>query len=153
MSERARETSVPRIRDWAVAHAVAHSSASEIDAHGMTAALRLAVRRATDQTGVDPSVVLLDGNVDWFTLTSKDFHAQSQPVVYTKVKADMTCTAVAAASVLAKVARDALMKDLADRYPGYGWDVNKGYTTASHLDAIRALGLTDQHRKTWKLPL
>ena len=72
------------------------------------------------------------------------------PVV-TRVKADLTCTSVAAASVLAKVARDAVMVDLARAHPGYGWEENKGYGTAAHLEALRRLGPTPQHRVSWNL--
>jgi ribonuclease HII len=59
---------------------------------------------------------------------------------------------VAAASILAKVARDAVMVDLAEEYPGYGWEANKGYATEGHFAAIRSLGTTPHHRHSWRLP-
>ena len=70
----------------------------------------------------------------------------------TRVRGDLTCTSVAAASILAKVARDAVMVGLAEQFPGYGWEANKGYGTVAHLEAIRRLGTTPQHRRTWRLP-
>jgi len=68
-----------------------------------------------------------------------------------RIKADMDCQGVAAASILAKVERDAIMAALAGQYPAFGWDVNKGYGTAPHKDAIRQLGPCDHHRRSWKL--
>ncbi len=76
-----------------------------------------------------------------------------QPVrVVTKVRADRTCASVAAASILAKVARDAVMTGLSADFPDYGWDANKGYGTAEHLEALARLGPTPHHRLTWRLP-
>ncbi|MBO9704712.1 MAG: ribonuclease HII [Arthrobacter sp.] len=68
-----------------------------------------------------------------------------------RIKADMDCQGVAAASILAKVERDAIMAELALEHPAFGWDVNKGYGTATHKDAIRQLGPCDHHRRSWKL--
>ena len=62
------------------------------------------------------------------------------------------CSSVAAASVLAKTERDAIMVGLADLHPGYGWEENKGYSTATHLDALRRLGPSVHHRQSWRLP-
>jgi ribonuclease HII len=72
--------------------------------------------------------------------------------VVTQVKADMRCAAVAAASVLAKVERDAIMVELAERHPGYGWELNKGYSAPEHIAALRRLGPSDLHRLSWNLP-
>ncbi len=72
--------------------------------------------------------------------------------VTTRIKADLTCASVAAASVLAKTERDSLMTGLADSFPDYGWDENKGYATPEHMDAIRRLGTCEQHRRSWRLP-
>ena len=69
-----------------------------------------------------------------------------------KVKADMSCSSVAAASVLAKTTRDALMVEMAGRFPAYGWDVNKGYASPEHLDALRASGRATMHRRSWAIP-
>ena len=74
-------------------------------------------------------------------------------VVQVRIKADLTCTSVAAASILAKVARDAIMVGLATDFPDYDWQANKGYATKAHFAAIRRLGVTPHHRKSWRLPL
>lgn len=74
------------------------------------------------------------------------------PVVRTMVKADQRCASVAAASVFAKTTRDALMVRRAADHPGYGWEVNKGYSVPSHVQAIAASGLCPQHRLSWRLP-
>jgi ribonuclease HII len=71
--------------------------------------------------------------------------------VHTKVKADMQCLSVAAASVIAKVERDRIMRGLHIEYPAYGWDVNKGYATRTHRDVLRAAGPTPYHRVSWRL--
>jgi ribonuclease HII len=75
-----------------------------------------------------------------------------EPAVQTMIKADLRCAAVAAASVLAKVERDALMVDLAERYPQYGWQANKGYSAVDHIDALVRHGACCEHRRSWRLP-
>jgi ribonuclease HII len=74
------------------------------------------------------------------------------PPVVTAIKADMRCAAVAAASILAKTSRDALMVELAESHPGYGWHENKGYASPEHIEALRVLGPTAVHRRSWSLP-
>jgi ribonuclease HII len=69
-----------------------------------------------------------------------------------KIKADATCASVSAASVLAKVERDSYMREIAKLFPEYGWDSNVGYGASGHMDAIRKLGATQFHRKSWSLP-
>ena len=112
---------------------------------------------------VMPEVVLLDGRHDWLTPAQQGslFEVESgspdgRPVfngrVVTQVKADMTCTSVAAASVLAKIERDAIMTDLAAQFPEYGWAGNKGYASPEHIDALSRLGPTSMHRRSWRLP-
>jgi ribonuclease HII len=154
----AREELVPRIHRWAVAHAVGHATAAEIDEHGLTAALRLAGHRALALLAVRADLVLLDGSHDWLTppeqpsLFAPPTVTPSVPDVVTMVKADLQCAAVAAASVLAKVERDGLMVELAADHPGYGWEENKGYASPAHLDALRRLGPCAEHRRSWNLP-
>ena len=158
-----RTALVPRIRRWASACAVGHASAAEIDDVGLVAALRLAGERAWHEVclTVVPQAVVLDGNHDWL---SRDWQGElfgaetgsgagdgcAAPVT-TRIKADLQCLSVAAASVLAKVERDQLMNDLAGGYPPYGWQVNKGYGTAGHRAAIDAHGATAEHRRSWRL--
>lgn len=146
-----RERLVPQIESWATAWAVGTATPVEIDALGLTAALRLAGTRALGQVGEPPDVVVLDGNHDWLTPDGAPT-TTVRPEVHARVRADLTCTSVAAASILAKVARDAVMVELAADYPGYQWESNKGYGTDAHFDAIRRLGTTPHHRRSWRLP-
>lgn len=163
LTPRARAQMAPRIRDWSLSSAVGHASAEEIDSHGIIGALRLAANRALAMLTVMPEVVLLDGRHDWLTPAQQGslFEVESgspdgRPVfngrVVTQVKADMTCTSVAAASVLAKIERDAIMTDLAAQFPEYGWAGNKGYASPEHIDALSRLGPTSMHRRSWRLP-
>ncbi len=152
----AREALVPKIERWAVACAVGHASAAEIDAMGILAALRLAGDRARAVLGCEPSVIVLDGNYDWFCRPPRADQSPRDAApeqVVLRVKADLTCASVAAASVIAKVTRDALMRELARSYPDYGWELNKGYATPEHVAALRACGPCVEHRRSWKLPV
>jgi ribonuclease HII len=163
LSPAARVRLVPKLQRWAPAWAVAHASAEEIDAVGILRALRLAGERAFAQLPVRPDQVLLDGSYDWVSRpapalfdddgrpTDPDSWVEPPPVTV-KVKADMTCSSVAAASVLAKTTRDALMLELAASFPAYGWDLNKGYASPEHLGALRALGPCELHRRSWAIP-
>lgn len=157
----AREHLVPRIRRWARAHAVGHASAAEIDEIGIIAALRLAGVRALSALPIVPDLVVLDGNHDWLTapdqvgllslLEAPDSLSGRTPPVTTMIKADLRCSSVAAASVLAKVERDALMVGLGGEHPAYRWEVNKGYAAPEHLAALERHGPCDLHRRSWRL--
>ncbi|MGA7203659.1 MAG: ribonuclease HII [Specibacter sp.] len=164
LREPVRQALVPAIEQWAAAHAVGHASAAEIDAVGLVSALRLAGTRALESVAATliPDFVILDGNQDWLSVPVQPelgFGAElfaTEPAaapwrVQTRIKADMTCLSVAAASVLAKVERDAIMVELAATYGQFGWDGNKGYATAAHRAAIASHGATDFHRKSWRL--
>ncbi len=158
LSHDARTKLVPRIKRWAVAHAVAHASAGEIDQVGILRALRLAGERALASlagSSIVPDCVLLDGNYDWLTRPESSLFSPPAPEVVPRValltKADLTCASVAAASVLAKVERDGLMESLATVHPGYGWEHNRGYATELHRSALEALGPCSQHRRSWNL--
>ena len=158
LSAQTREGLVASIERWALDSAVGHASAEEVDALGLTAALRLAGHRALSALSVPVDLVLLDGSFDWLSrpeqpslLGGGEHDELELPPVVTRVKADLGCASVAAASVLAKVARDAIMAELSEQYPGYGWESNKGYGSAGHIEAIRRMGLTPEHRKSWKL--
>jgi ribonuclease HII len=87
------------------------------------------------------------------TSMAAEVHAGIVPArVVTQVKADLRCAAVAAASVLAKVERDAIMVELASRFPRYGWELNKGYSAPEHIAALRRYGPSALHRQSWNLP-
>ena len=160
LTDRARHGLVPRIRRWAVAYAVGHAGPDEIDAVGIMVALRLAGTRALDALGVVPDLVILDGNHDWLTAPgdvgllafSDEATGPSTPPVTTMIKADLKCSSVAAASVLAKVERDDLMVGLSADHPAYGWGLNKGYAAPEHLDALTRVGPCELDRRSWRLP-
>lgn len=153
-----RERLVPEIIAWARGWAVGHASPAEIDDVGLIAALRLAGHRALAYLTTVPDVVLLDGSHDWLSWPlQQDLFAENRlgpeiPPVRTLVKADLTCASVAAASVLAKVARDAIMLSLDEEFPVYGWRENKGYASPRHVDALREYGPCVHHRRSWNLP-
>lgn len=157
----ARQEMVPKIQRWALDYAVGSATAVEIDTYGLTAALRLAGWRALAALEQLPEIVVLDGSFDWLSQRPEALSlfddpielpaiSGEPPVVRTLIKADMSCSSVAAASVLAKVHRDGFVSGLEAVYPGYGWDVHKGYSTPEHQQAVRTLGLTDQHRRSWR---
>ena len=160
LSPPARERMVPRIERWCLAYGVGHASPDEIDALGIMGGLRLAGTRALALLGIVPDLIILDGNHDWLTdpnevglLGFADDHlGPSTPPVRTMIKADMKCSSVAAASVLAKVSRDRLVVERASQHPAYGWADNKGYAAPEHLDALARLGPSEYHRRSWNLP-
>jgi len=149
-----RESLVPRIRSWACCSAIGHASAAEIDEIGILRALRLAGERALAELAIRPDLVLLDGNYDWFTRPARSAASPAaiEPDrVSLKVKADLTCASVAAASVIAKVARDTHMVELARSYPEYGWHTNKGYAAPEHRAGLLEIGPCEEHRRSWHL--
>jgi ribonuclease HII len=151
----ARERMVPAVRRWATDYAVGHASAAEIDAIGIMAALRLAGTRALATLHVIPDLVVLDGNHDWLTDPARDGllgligEGPRTPPVTTMIKADMKCSSVAAASVLAKVERDGMLVAFHDDFPHYNWAGNKGYSAPEHLAAIALHGPCELHRRSW----
>ncbi|NLW98473.1 MAG: ribonuclease HII [Actinomycetales bacterium] len=156
----ARERMVPRIERWCVAYGVGHASPTEIDDIGIMGALRLAGLRALDLLGVVPDLIILDGNHDWLTAPEEvgllafagGQAGPSTPPVRTMIKADLRCSSVAAASVLAKVARDRLVVERSEEFPFYGWAENKGYSAPEHMEALRVHGPCEYHRRSWNLP-
>jgi ribonuclease HII len=139
--ERTRAASA--VRAWAVAIGVGHASHTECDELGMTAALRAAGRRALaqlDAQGYCADRVVLDGNYDYLDLGGR---------VTTVIKGDVTCLAVAAASCVAKVTRDAMMIEEAEHYPPYGFESNVGYPAPVHKWALRGYGPSAIHRRSW----
>ena len=151
-----RERMAIAIPEWA-ATAVGLASADEIDTYGLSAALGLAGRRAWHQlvsTIGMPQGLVLDGNTMWLNAAPHDVVRALEPLdthVMLQTKADATCCTVSAAAITAKVARDALMIELAEQFPDYGWASNKGYGSVAHRSALNTLGVTDYHRKSWNL--
>lgn len=152
-----RERLAPRIKRWAP-YGIGHASATEIDEFGIIVAMRLAGHRAIAALPDLPSTVLLDGNHDYLSPPEQDAllapHGllDPSPPVVTMIKADLRCAAVAAASILAKTARDRIMTGLAEEHPEYGWAANKGYSAPEHLAALAKHGPTPYHRVSWRLP-
>jgi len=119
---------------------VGAASVAEIDRINILRASLVAMRRAVTALGLPPDIALVDGNV-----------APSLAcAVRTVVKGDALSFSIAAASVVAKVTRDRIMRELGRRYPGYGWETNVGYSTAEHFDGIRRLGVTPHHRRSFE---
>ncbi len=155
-----RRALVGPLLEWASGWSLGSASAEEVDAWGMSTALAVAGGRALDGLGTWPTHVLVDG--PWNLLRRPRDVTLGAPVppapraeglaVTPVVKGDLHCASIAAAAVLAKVARDDLMVALAAEWPDYGWIHNKGYGTPQHLAALRRLGPTPLHRVSWRLP-
>ena len=140
LTARQRERLAAEIRDKALCLAITTASVEDIDRLNILHATLDAMRRAVEALAVQPARVLVDGN-------------QRPPIAHlpveTLIGGDDIEPAIAAASILAKTARDALMLDYAQRYPGYGFEKHKGYGTRLHLDALRELGPTEVHRRSF----
>jgi ribonuclease HII len=139
LTEPEREALFARVADWCEAWAVGHATHEECDRLGMSAAQKLAASRAIDQLGVTPDHVLVDGNWDF---------VERGPVTRL-VRGDRTSLSISAASILAKVTRDRLMRSAAEHYPFYGFDHNKGYPGPRHKAALQYLGPSVIHRRSW----
>lgn len=140
-----------RAASWVAASAVGWASSDEIDEIGIIRALGLASVRALAELrahGVVPeqAIVILDGNHDYISPAGA-WGLHVRPVI----KADRDCASAAAASVIAKVARDRLMTDLHDELPAYNWARNKGYASPDHREAIRVHGISRHHRASWSI--
>ena len=134
-----REELSLRIREQAAAWSLGQASAAEIDARGIAPATRLAMRRAVQALSPSPDHLLLD----WVQLNSVNLPQRSF------TKGDLHIVSIAAASILAKVYRDRLMGFWPLRYPGYGFDTNKGYPTPAHRAALGRIGPCAIHRRTF----
>ncbi len=141
LSELNRERMFDRIAGWCDAWAVGAASQEECDELGMAEAQRVAARRAIDALGVRPDAAVVDGK--W------NFLGGCVPHVEMKVKADKYCLSVAAASILAKVTRDRIMREFATSYPHWSFDTNKGYPCPMHKAALQGYGPSAIHRRTW----
>ncbi|MCP5025096.1 MAG: ribonuclease HII [Actinomycetia bacterium] len=139
LTEPEREILHGRITEWARAWSVGHASQAECDQLGMSAAQKLAARRALDGLGVVPDQILLDGN--W------DFVGGGNTTMI--VKGDATCLSIAAASIVAKVTRDRMMRAAAHEHPGFDFEHNKGYPCPRHKVALKGYGPTAIHRRSW----
>lgn len=121
--------------------AIAHATVEEIDSLNILRASHLAMERAVAALDPPPDYLLIDGN-----MIPRDLTIESEAVV----KGDGKSVSIAAASIVAKEARDLLMVDLAQQFPGYGWERNAGYPSKQHREALVELGVTPHHRRSFK---
>jgi ribonuclease HII len=142
MTPRMRESLAPRIREIAIEWAVGFAEPHEIDMQGIVRATRLAAIRALHQFAITPQYLLTDFRLE---LPQMDIPQKSL------IKGDARCLSIACASILAKTERDALMRELDSQYPGYGLAKHKGYGTQAHRSALKRLGSSEIHRKTFRV--
>ncbi len=149
VAEKKRGPLAIAVNAWAEASAVGWATPREIDDVGITQALGLAAWRALDEVRVGLAgtiAVILDGNHDYLSrMRRPDMR------IIVRIKADRDCGSVAAASLVAKVARDELMVALDEAYPDYEWRGNKGYGSATHRRALATRGVSEHHRLSWHL--
>jgi len=138
LTEPEREAMFDRISDWCQAWAVGHATPGECDEFGMSVAQKLAASRALQGLGVSPDAIIIDGNWDFVGGATERI-----------VKGDAVCLSISAASILAKVTRDRMMRAYAEDYPWWGFDSNKGYPDPRHQAALAALGPSAIHRRSW----
>ena len=139
LTDKRRRELAPLIKEQALAYGIAFADHNEIDQINILQATFLAMERAIAQLDIKPELALIDGN------RKKDFGM----MVETVVKGDSRSANIAAASVLAKVTRDDYMEAIALEYPGYGFEIHKGYGTKAHYEALRQLGPCPIHRMTF----
>ena len=142
LSRAQRERLAPKILREALASGIAHISPDTIDEINILQASFRAMHRALDQLGIRPEAIAVDGN---------RFLPYEGIPFQCLVRGDGRYLNIAAASVLAKTARDARMRELHREYPQYGWDRNKGYPTREHRDALRKYGPSPHHRQSFRL--
>ena len=139
LTDKRRRELMPVIKEQALAYGIAFVSHTEIDEINILQATFLAMERALAELKIKPNLALIDGN------RQKDFGIN----VETVVKGDSRSANIAAASVLAKVTRDDYMEAMAQEYPGYGFEIHKGYGTKAHYEALRNLGPCPIHRMSF----
>ena len=139
LTDKKRRELFPIIKEQAIAYGIGLASHEEIDEINILQATYLAMERALAQLTVKPDIAMIDGN------RAKDFGLP----VRTVVKGDSLSMNIAAASILAKVTRDDLMLEMAEKYPEYSFEVHKGYGTKAHYEALRQHGASAIHRKTF----
>lgn len=139
LTDKKRRELFPIIEEQALAYGIGWASQEEIDDINILQATFLAMSRAVEQLNIRPDLALVDGN----RAPTLDLPVE------TVVKGDSLSASIAAASVLAKVSRDDVMLRMAEEYPGYGFEVHKGYGTKAHYEALRKFGPSPIHRRTF----
>jgi len=140
LEEAQREVLASRIRSQAEI-GLGWVTPAEVDQIGLTEAVRLAMHRALEQIKAEYDEIIIDGNYNFFP---------ENPKAKAVIKADDTVPAVSAASIVAKVARDNYMAEIAANYPDYGFPSHVGYGTALHLERLKLHGISDMHRQSFK---
>lgn len=141
LTEKKREELFDIITDSCLAYAIAEASSAVIDSSDILSAAMDCMKQAVKKLSIQPSIVLIDGN------RLPDLGGMNAKAV---TGGDAKSLSIAAASVLAKVYRDRIMRNYDRVYPGYGFASHKGYGTAAHMKALEQLGVTDIHRKSYK---
>lgn len=139
LSKTKRQRLFDHIHEQAVAVAITQASVEEIDRLNILQASLLAMRRAVEALDPAPHACLVDGNQ----------HPGTKCPTRCVIKGDQLSASIAAASILAKVKRDQIMADLARKHPAYGWEQNAGYGVPKHLEALKLVGATAYHRKSF----
>ena len=139
LSDKRRRELFPVIKEAALAYGIAFADEKEIDSINILQATFLAMERAISNLGIKPDIALIDGNRE------KDFGIAVETVVH----GDSLSASIAAASILAKVTRDDYMLEMAESYPGYGFEIHKGYGTKAHYAALLEKGPCPIHRMTF----
>jgi ribonuclease HII len=141
LSKRQREKLTGQVREQALAIGLGWVWPTELDEIGLTAAVKLAMARALDQIKINYDELIIDGNFNFFP---------DNPKAKAVIKADDSVPAVSAASIVAKVARDNYMAEIAGQYPDYGFASHVGYGTALHLERLKLHGVSELHRRSFK---
>jgi len=141
LSKKQREKLAAEVQVQAASIGLGWVRPAELDEIGLTAAVKLAMERALEQISVPYDEIIIDGNLNFFP---------DNPKAKAIIKADDSVPAVSAASIVAKVARDKYMADIAAEYPDYGFEKHVGYGTALHLERLKLHGVTNLHRRSFK---
>jgi ribonuclease HII len=152
LSEARRESIFASVARWCVDWSVGHATPEECDLWGMRIALRLAGLRALAGLTSPPDALLVDGPLDLVGVPDSGGGPEEPAFagsVHPVIGGDARCASVAAASVLAKVVRDRLMREESEHFPAYEFERNKGYPSPTHQMALRGYGLSSIHRRSW----
>jgi ribonuclease HII len=141
LSQKQREALTQTIQEQALAIGLGWVDAATIDKVGITTAVKLAMQRALEQIKIAYDEVIIDGNLNFLS---------EIPKTRAVIKADDSVSAVSAASIVAKVARDHYMTEVTEQYPDYGFERHVGYGTALHLERLKLHGVSDLHRRSYK---
>ncbi len=141
LTHRKREELFEEIKDYSLSYGVGIVGSKEIDGMNILEATRLAMNKAVKKLKIKPELILADGN----------FYSHTKHEVQNIIRGDSQSFSIAAASIIAKVTRDRMMKDFERKYPHYSFSVHKGYGTKKHIEEIRSYGFSEIHRRSFKI--